>query len=224
MGKTKMKINGQQHSVVDFVQGRHRVYDTSGLLSFTKPNKWWVVLPNGHMSIAVKLLRYSMSKDTSISGTWSYNHNKDDAKYFNDSSFDGDYYKSLAKALEHVLQNLDNGSMVTGGINMTRRTEGELSPGVCQLRNGRYIAYACEYDKDFKNKGKIKTKYCKTNRDAEIFSEAIRETNKSNLRALLVEHIRLLKTDPNKLPMFDQDEFKLVKINVAEQVAKGVVK
>lgn len=174
----------------------HRLRIKAAGIHFVKTNKLFILLPNNRVSVAPKIVRDTVN--LFYAGRFRIMGNG----YFcvNDNDHEYSLYKSLAKGLEIVKEKLLCGELTLPSFFDRITSKGRA--GVC-AHGGYWVAVKNTYNKDLRNI-KVKGEYFKTRTDAEQYAEKIVNQNKEYLLAMIDEHIRLLRTDPNALPEYDE--------------------
>lgn len=175
----------------------HRLRIKTEGIHFVKTNKLFILLPNNRVSVAPKLMRGTV--DLIYAGRFRISNKESFSINDNDHEFSP--YKCLARSLEVVKEKLLCGELTLPSFFDRITPKGR--PGVCFV-NARWVVIKNSYNEDLRNL-KVKREYFKTKAAAERCAEKIVDKNKEFLLAMMDEHIRLLRADPNSLPEYNED-------------------
>ena len=177
-------------------------------IDFVKTNKLFMLLPNNRVSVAPKISRQIPCM--TYSGFFQI-HGLRDVK---DTEHNYSFYLSLAKALEVVKEQLLCEKLTLPSF--FDRVTDKGRAGVC-FDEKRWVVFKNKYNEDLRNL-KVKKEYFKTQAVAEQYAAKIVDQNKEYLLAMMDKHIHLLRTDPNALPLYNEDiHGKIVVLDTTEE-------
>jgi hypothetical protein len=179
-------------------------------IHFVKTSSLFILLPNNRVSVAPKIQRATVN--LTYAGCYSVKNKA--TIYVNDNDHEFSPYKSLAKTLEIVKEQLLCGKMTLPSF--FDRVTDKGRAGVC-FDEKRWVVFKNKYNEDLRNL-KVKKEYFKTQAVAEQYAAKIVDQNKEYLLAMMDKHIHLLRTDPNALPLYNEDiHGKIVVLDTTEQ-------
>jgi len=183
-------------------------------IHFVKTSSLFILLPNNRVSVAPKIQRATVN----LTYAGGYSVKNKVTIYVNDNDHEFSPYKSLAKTLEIVKEQLLCDKLTLPSFFDRITDKGRA--GVCFDKYkwvAKWVVIKNTYNEDLRNL-KVKKEYFKTQASAEQYAAKIVDQNKEYLLAMMDKHIHLLRTDPNTLPEYDETiHGKIVVLDTKEE-------